>query len=768
MIYFSEIILKGGIKISKPIKKLILTSIIFIFIFIMIASSSAAEWNVTTGDKIQSVIDNAADNDVIIVNDNNGSEAIYNENIVINKNLTLKANGNVIIKSLPYPIGGGEMHPTIEIDSQGSGSTIDGFKLTGAGYYYGICLFSANNVTISKNDLFGNACGVGLYNSENNIISRNSIHNNTGYNFSLMMGGAGLILESSYNNEVTGNNIFDNVLGIQLISSERNYINKNLIFNNQKLRIIDDIINCGIWFLSSDSNKITDNEIKNNIEGIRLSNSSFNTVSINNILDDVIGDSVGLNLQNSSKNNVTQNKISNQYYGISTHGNENTISFNFLTYNDEGIRVTAEKNGIYGNIITKSRVGIYMENSKNNKVYGNTIKDSKCWGINLDGSSGNWFYYNNFINNLIQINYTFGTDDIFDMPTPIGGNYWSNYNGLDQNKDGFGDTPYVINPSPDASAGFRGGQDNLPYVNEIIFSPTAYADIKTGTYNGKQTIQLNASDKLDPYPQIFYTTDGSTPSKSSIHYMCPININKTTTLKFIAYNGLNNSSPVYTEIYTIRSAPIVISTNPTSNAADASTTSPIAITFNENVTAGPNYNRIYIKNLTTGINVSIASKTIKGNVLTIKQTFTRINNGLYKVYIPAGGVKDTSDNILADPYTFTFTTAGADTTRPTVISTNPTTNSTGVPLNSPITITFSETIKAGASYAGIYIKNLSTGKIVLISSKTINDNTLTIKQTFNRLNNCNYQVYIPAGAVKNSAGNSLATAYTFNFSTSMR
>ncbi|OPY24911.1 MAG: hypothetical protein A4E27_01097 [Methanobacterium sp. PtaU1.Bin242] len=99
-------------------------------------------------------------------------------------------------------------------------------------------------------------------------------------------------------------------------------------------------------------------------------------------------------------------------------------------------------------------------------------------------------------------------------------------------------------------------------------------------------------------------------------------------------------------------------------------------------------------------------------------------------------------------------------------SSNPTSGATGVSVTSRnITITFSENIQAGAKFSEIYVKNLSTGKLTTITSKTISGNTLTITQTYNRLNNNNYQVYLPSAAIKDTAGNNLTTAYSYQFQT---
>ena len=101
---------------------------------------------------------------------------------------------------------------------------------------------------------------------------------------------------------------------------------------------------------------------------------------------------------------------------------------------------------------------------------------------------------------------------------------------------------------------------------------------------------------------------------------------------------------------------------------------------------------------------------------------------------------------------------------PKVTSTYPKVNATRVSLTNPITIKFSENIDAGINYSKIYIKNLTTGVIVSIS-KIISGNTLTIQMTKSRLHLNTYQVYIPAGAITDKAGNNLTTTYTFKFKT---
>ncbi len=234
----------------------------------------------------------------------------------------------------------------------------------------------------------------------------------------------------------------------------------------------------------------------------------------------------------------------------------------------------------------------------------------------------------------------------------------------------------------------------------------------------------------------------------------------------------NNLKSVYTFTFktiagsTDTTKPILTSTIPANGATGVSLTSPVVITFSENIQAGTYFSSIYIKNLTTGSKVTLSSKSISGNILTITQSLNRLANNSYQVYIPAGAVKDMAGNSLGSSYSFTFKTAGGtstDTTPPTITTTSPVNGATGVSLTSSVTINFSENILAGANFSSIYIKNLTTDKTVTLASKTISGNKLIIKQSLSRLSKNNYLVYIPAGAVKDAAGNSLKTSYSFQF-----
>ncbi|MGB9980669.1 Ig-like domain-containing protein, partial [Methanobacterium sp.] len=99
-----------------------------------------------------------------------------------------------------------------------------------------------------------------------------------------------------------------------------------------------------------------------------------------------------------------------------------------------------------------------------------------------------------------------------------------------------------------------------------------------------------------------------------------------------------------------------------------------------------------------------------------------------------------------------------------VISTYPKNYATGCSRTATIYLKFSGNIKASTYWSKIYVKNLSTGRIVSIS-KWISGNTLYIKTSLNRLSYNWYQVYIPASAVKTYSSSNLPKSYTFKFKT---
>lgn len=101
--------------------------------------------------------------------------------------------------------------------------------------------------------------------------------------------------------------------------------------------------------------------------------------------------------------------------------------------------------------------------------------------------------------------------------------------------------------------------------------PATSASPQGGPYSSAQTVTLTCTDAGDCF-RTFYTSDGSTPSITSTVYSSPIEIPKTTVLKFFSMDSSGNTESVKTQTYLITStvadttAPTVSFTSPVSGA----------------------------------------------------------------------------------------------------------------------------------------------------------------------------------------------------------
>lgn len=99
--------------------------------------------------------------------------------------------------------------------------------------------------------------------------------------------------------------------------------------------------------------------------------------------------------------------------------------------------------------------------------------------------------------------------------------------------------------------------------------------------------------------------------------------------------------------------PTVKTTDPVNGSTKVVRNKTIKITFSENIKAGPNYSKITLKS-SNGTTITI-TKSISGNILTIKHSALLAANTKYIITLYSGCVTDLAGNALA-ARTFTFTT----------------------------------------------------------------------------------------------------------------
>ena len=167
-----------------------------------------------------------------------------------------------------------------------------------------------------------------------------------------------------------------------------------------------------------------------------------------------------------SSNSIIANNTLNGGRGISWgNGKGNIIYGNRITNsNSTGIYVGNTNNTVIGNyVIGTNGTAISLSmSSYNNTIAGNQIENNKVGISTLSvysqgGTRDNSIYNNNFINNTKNV-----SNDVIITEVSVNfwdngavGNYWSDYNGTDNNGDGIGDTPYIIDEN---------NQDNYPLM----------------------------------------------------------------------------------------------------------------------------------------------------------------------------------------------------------------------------------------------------------------------------------------------------------------
>lgn len=116
-------------------------------------------------------------------------------------------------------------------------------------------------------------------------------------------------------------------------------------------------------------------------------------------------------------------------------------------------------------------------------------------------------------------------------------------------------TVYVT--AVDASGNQSGVTQAFYHVVQDTEAPNLLLGTYEGTYTNQVSVSLSASDNADNHPIIYYTTNGSTPSKQSDVFSGSItlqtneNASRTITVKAIAVDQSGNQSSVLTASYTV-------------------------------------------------------------------------------------------------------------------------------------------------------------------------------------------------------------------------
>jgi len=210
-------------------------------------------------------------------------------------------------------------------------------------------------------------------------------------------------------------------------------------------------IGYGFYWFGINNVTIKSTNIKNFQNGVRIDSSSHNTISENNISGntyEAILIYVPSSEESSSNNTIRRNNVIGNGGGIELFSvYYSTISENNISSNYRGIGVGwSLYNFVFRNNVTNNTDGVIFGHSWDCLIYDNRIMRNSHHGMVFQASCGSRIYHNDVIDNVVQV-YVIQTPpiwNVWDDGYPSGGNYWSDYTGIDVNSDGIGDIPYTI------------------------------------------------------------------------------------------------------------------------------------------------------------------------------------------------------------------------------------------------------------------------------------------------------------------------------------
>ncbi len=312
---------------------------------------------------------------------------------------------------------------------------------------YGILIWHSNFNTVSGNDfLWNNLSGIALESSKNNALVNNAM---LGDGIWVAFAG-GLEHWNTHtigtSNTVNGKPVYywKNVVGGTVPSGAGQVILVNCTNVSVQDQSFDDAA-IGIELGFSSGIFIVNNGGSSGRGGIILGASHNNIIAHNTAGTIILGDSWN--------NTVVDNEVSgSEYIGIGLTSSDNTtIAGNRVFNNTVGLWASnCDGGSITGNELFSNDGGIHIRYSRANTITQNTVSNNGL-GISIQSSDDNTVYHNNFINNTDQA-WDAGFNS-WDNGYPSGGNYWSNYTGIDEKSgpnqdqpgsDGIGDTMYDI------------------------------------------------------------------------------------------------------------------------------------------------------------------------------------------------------------------------------------------------------------------------------------------------------------------------------------
>ena len=157
-------------------------------------------------------------------------------------------------------------------------------------------------------------------------------------------------------------------------------------------------------------------------------------------------------------------------------------------------------------------------------------------------------------------------------------------------------------------------------VTEKLSAPVIKGN---STFTDKESVTIEAREGCD----IYYTTDGSTPTKDSTAYEGAIEVTATTTIKAIAIKGELESSVASKTVTKIVEKPVIAGTTPFDSSTEVTITAAegASIYYTDNGDTPTAESTAYTEALTLEATKTIKAIAVKGGITSevASKTFTK-------------------------------------------------------------------------------------------------------------------------------------------------
>ncbi|BAY31536.1 Ig domain protein group 1 domain protein [Nostoc carneum NIES-2107] len=316
------------------------------------------------------------------------------------------------------------------------------------------------------------------------------------------------------------------------------------------------------------------------------------------------------------------------------------------------------------------------------------------------------------------------------------------------------------------------GWQQVNFANPVaITANTTYVasyHTNVGRYSINEGYFTNSG--VDSYP-LYALRNGESGGNGVYAY------NANPTFPSSTYNSSNYWVDVVFTTSTVADTtpPTVTVTTPSNGATNVSTATTVTATFSEAIDAATiNTNTFELRSPNSLVAATVTYNSAN-NTATLTPSAALAASTTYTATVKGGTsdprVKDLAGNALAANSIWSFTTAAADTTPPTVTATTPSNGATNVSIATTVTATFNEAIDAATiNSSTLELRNSANSVVTATVTYNAASRTATLTPTSPLATSTTYTATVKGGTtdprVKDLAGNALAANFSWTFTTS--